>query len=106
VGELKRDKVQTSIDLRKQESMIVEKQLLEADICRLAQEEAAILLRVGKQIDGMETDLYARLLHLYYEENYTLAEIADIIHYSEDHTRHMHGYALSEFTRLYGNDII
>ena len=64
------------------------------------------MLRVGKQIDGMETDLYARILHLKYEEHKTLAEIADAINYSYDRTAHLHGFALQEFTKIYGSDIL
>ena len=106
VGELKRDKIQTSLDLRKQENMVIEKEALRAEIGRMLQSEAELLVSIGKKIDGMETGLYARILHLKYEEQRTLAEIADIIHYSYDRTAHLHGYALQEFTKIYGNDIL
>ena len=64
VGEIKQDKVQTSIKLDKQERLIVDKADLEEELQRLMYEEAALIIKIGKQIDGMEKTAYSRLLHL------------------------------------------
>lgn len=101
VGELTPDKVQTSIDLHKQENLIAEKSRLEAELGELMRKEAAILLETGKQIDQLQNTLYARILHLRYEEGYQLGAIADIIGYSYEYIRHLHGSALEAFTNQF-----
>ena len=103
VGELKADKVQTTIALDKQESMIAEKSVLEDDIQRLMYDEALLMIKIGKQIDGMGDPLHSRVLHLRYEENHPLWIVAQIVNYSYSHVRRLHGQALQAFEVKYLN---
>ncbi len=101
VGEIKQDKVQTSIKLDKQERLIVDKADLEEELQRLMYEEAALIIKIGKQIDGMEKTAYSRLLHLRYEEFMSLQTVADIMGYEYNTIRNMHGRALQLFEKKY-----
>ena len=101
VGEIKQDKVQTSIKLDKQERLIVDKADLEEELQRLMYEEAALIIKIGKQIDGMEKTAYSRLLHLRYEEFMSLQTVADIMGYEYNTIRNMHGRALQLFEEKY-----
>lgn len=97
VGEIKQDKVQTSIKLDKQERLIVDKADLEEELQRLMYEEAALIIKIGKQIDGMDNPTYSRILHLRYEENMPFIDIARMIGQKHKHTCNLHGMALKEF---------
>ena len=101
VGEIKQDKVQTSIKLDKQERLMVDKADLEEELQRLMYEEAALIIKIGKQIDGMEKTAYSRLLHLRYEEFMSLQTVADIMGYEYNTIRNMHGRALQLFEEKY-----
>ena len=101
VGELKQDKVQTSIAWDKQEKLIAEKTNLEEELQHLMYAEAIMLIQIGRQIDGMEDPLYARILHLRYEEHMSLWVIAQTLNYSYPHIRRLHGQALKAFENKY-----
>ena len=101
VGELKQDKVQTSIRLDKQESMIAQKQSLEDELQRLMYEEAALIIKIGKQIDGMENPTYSRILHLRYEESCSFEIIADKMNKDIRYIWNLHGLALKAFDDAY-----
>lgn len=104
VGEIKQDKVQTSISIDKQERLIVDKADLEDELQRLMYEEAVLIIRIGKQIDGMEDPLHAKILHLRYEEFQSLWVVAQKTNYSYSHIRRLHGQALKEFAECYLKD--
>lgn len=101
VGELTPDKVQTSIALDKQESMIAEKKILEDEIQRLMYEEAVLMIKIGRQIDQLAEPLHSRILHLRYEENQPLWIVAQSVNYSYSHIKRLHGQALLEFEKMY-----
>ena len=101
VGEMSQDKVLSSVPLDKQESMIIEKDKLENELQSLLYKEAELIINIGKQIDGMDKPEHQRLLHLRYEENKTLLEIADAMGYSYTFLRHLHGIALKDFENKY-----
>lgn len=101
VGELKQDKVMTSIRLDKQEQMMVEQADLEEELQRLMYEEAELIIKIGKQIDGMENSTYSRILHLRYEEHLNLYDITEKLGYSYIYVREMHGRALQKFADEY-----
>ena len=106
VGEIKQDKVQTSIKLDKQERLIVDKADLEDELQRLMYEEAVLIINIGRQIDGMDNPLYSRILHLRYEDFLSLWLIAQRINYSYPHTKRLHGQALLEFDKMYLQDCV
>lgn len=97
VGELKQDKVSTSICLDKQEQLIVEQADLEDELRSLMYEEAALIIKIGRQIDGMDNPTYSRILHLRYEENMQFIDIARMIGQKHKHICNLHGMALNEF---------
>ena len=103
VGELKQDKVMTSIRLDKQEQMMVEQADLEEELQSLMYEEAELIIKIGKQIDGMENSMYSRILHLRYEEHLSLYDITEKMGYSYDYVRELHGRALQKFANNYLN---
>ena len=103
VGEIKPDKVMTSVRLDKQEKLIAERVDLEDELQRLMYEEAVLMFKIGKQIDEMENPTFSRILHLRYEEHLSLCDIAEKMGYSYDRIRHVHGIALLNFERKHMN---
>ena len=101
IPDLKPDKVQTSISQDKMSKMISEKAELEDELQRLMYEEAALIIKIGKQIDALEDVRYTKLLHLRYEEGLPLWKIARMMHYEYNSIRNMHGRALLEFERQF-----
>ena len=102
VGEIKQDKVQTSISIDKQERLIVDKMALEDELQSLMYEEAVLIIKIGDQIDGMEKTEHSRLLHLRYEEGMKWRKIAEIMHYNYDYVKSdLHGNALEAFRIKY-----
>lgn len=101
VGEIKQDKVKTSIQLDKQEKLIVEQVDLEDELQLLLYEEAVLIMKIGRQIDGMDNSVFSRILHLRYEEFKPLWIVAQEINYSYPHAKRLHGQALIEFANKY-----
>ena len=101
VQSLSDDRVQTSISNDKMERMIAEKARLEDELQSLMYEEAVLIIRIGKQIDGMEKTEHSRLLHLRYEEFNSLSDVAEIMGYEYGYMRKMHGAALYAFEQKY-----
>lgn len=60
-----------------------------------------LIIKIGKQIDGMENLTYSRLLHLRYLTGLSLCKIADRLYYSYDYVRELHGHALQAFGDKY-----
>lgn len=58
--------------------------------------------RIRKQIQGMDNELYSRLLHERYINSKRLEQIAVDMNYSFGHIRNLHGRALTEFGKQYG----
>ena len=81
--------------------MIAEKARLEDELQSLMYEEAVLIIRIGKQIDGMEKTEHSRLLHLRYEEFNSLSDVAEIMGYEYGYMRKMHGAALYAFEQKY-----
>lgn len=99
------DKVRTSVSTDKMGRMIAEKITLEEELQRLLYQEAELIIRIGRQIDGLSKPEHSRLLHLKYEEHMTLREIASVMNYEYITIRKMHGAALKAFTDMYQNSI-
>lgn len=60
---------------------------------------------VADQIDDLPNATYARLLDLRYLRYMKLDKIAEAMHYSPEHTRKLHGYALLQFWETYQKEI-
>ena len=101
VPELKTDVVQSSPKKDKTEMMIVEKTRLQDEVERLMYEEACLIIKIGKQIDGLDNPIHSRILHLRYEEDLELFNIAGQLNYTYQYVRVLHGHALTAFANKY-----
>lgn len=57
-------------------------------------------LTIQEQIGMVQTELYRQVLVMRYLDGMNLERIADRLGYSDDWIRHVHGYALQEFSRM------
>ena len=53
---------------------------------------------ITRQINSLDNAVFVRLLFLRYVEYMDLPEVADVMGYSYQHARRLHGYALQSFT--------
>lgn len=92
---------------------IIDKVDLEMEIRKDVEKYIRKKNRIINQVNGMIDTRFQEILTLRYiamktedgiRKNYTLAEVADIMGYSYDHARRLHGEALMAFTRLYLNE--
>lgn len=58
------------------------------------------------QIDSMENEMYYQILFARYIEKKTFEKISDEIGYSFRNTTRLHGKALNEFEKKYGNEYL
>ena len=105
VGELKKDKVQSSTPLDKQERMITEAVVLEGEIQELYVKLQELRGRIARQIDNMENPVYSRILSLKIEGEYILRDIAKILYYNESYTRLLYRQALKAFEKEYADEL-
>ena len=105
VGELKKDKVQSSTPLDKQERMITEAVVLEGEIQELYVKLQELRGRIARQIDNMDNPVYSRILSLRIEGDYILRDIAKILYYNESYTRLLYRQALKAFEKQYANEL-
>ena len=59
--------------------------------------------RIMKQIDAIEDERFVEILLRRYVHMEKLEDIARDMNYSYDHMRHLHGFALAEFSRIHLN---
>lgn len=57
--------------------------------------------RIMKQIDAIEDERFVEILLRRYVHMEKLEDIARDMNYSYDHMRHLHGFALAEFSRIH-----
>ena len=105
VGELKKDKVQSSTPLDKQERMITEAVVLEGEIQELYVKLKELRGRIARQIDNMDNPVYSRILSLRIEGDYILRDIAKILYYNESYTRLLYRQALKAFEKQYADEL-
>lgn len=105
VGELKKDKVQSSTPLDKQERMIAEAVVLEGEIQELYVKLQELRGRIARQIDNMDNPVYSRILSLRIEGDYILRDIAKILYYNESYTRLLYRQALKAFEKQYADEL-
>lgn len=53
---------------------------------------------ITRQINSLDNAVFVRLLFLRYVEYMNLPEVADVMGYSYQHARRLHGFALQSFT--------
>lgn len=106
-GALRYDKerVQTSNTGDQMVNAIIKIVEAENEAMRLAVDLADKKQEIIERITNLDDGNYIRLLCLYYVRNYKLEEVANIMHYSFDWTRHLHKEALLAFEKKY-TDII
>ena len=100
-GEMKKDKIQTSLNLHRWEDSVVDIECLNNKLAFMINSYIAKREQIIKQIDEMEVPLHAEILRGYYLQNKSLKEIAEDKGYSHDHMRRVHGIALREFERKF-----
>lgn len=70
---------------------------LEAEIHKDILEHLILKNKIINEIQGLSNPVYIEILYKRYVEYKSLEEIAAEMRYSYEHTRRMHGYALSKF---------
>lgn len=70
---------------------------LEKEIEAECIEAEEIKLDVAARIMSIKNPLYRQILDLRYIRLMKIDQIAKMIHYSEDHTKHLHAWALEEY---------
>ena len=97
------DRVQTTPDFDKTSGKIVKILEMEEKIDKLIDEYVDKKNLIISQIDSMENETYYEILFARYIEKKTFEKIADEMGYSFRNTTRLHGKALIEFERKYGN---
>ncbi len=100
-GEMKKDKIQTSLNLHRWEDSVVDIELLNNELAIMINSYIAKREQIIRQIDEIETPLHAEILRGYYLQKKSLKQIAEENGYSHDHIRRVHGIALREFERKF-----
>lgn len=103
VQEMQDDRIQSSPVHDRLEKLVVKKTQLESELQEMIIKYTSFVLKVGKDIDGLDAPLYARLLHLRYIEGRSLRDTAQLLEYDYSYIRHIHGAALQEYTKQYLN---
>ena len=78
-------------------SIIEKKAELAQEIEAECIEAERIKLEVAEQILSVSNPVYRQILDLRYLRLMKIDQIAKMIHYSEDHTKHLHAWALEEY---------
>lgn len=102
-GEMKKDKIQTSLNLHRWEDAVVDIECLNNKLAIMINSYIAKREQIIRQIDEIETPLHAEILRGYYLQKKSLKQIAEENGYSHDHVRHAHSLALKEFDKKFLN---
>ena len=100
-GEMKKDKIQTSLNLHRWEDAVVDIECLNNKLAIMINSYIAKREQIIRQIDEIETPLHAEILRGYYLQKKSLKQIAGELHYTHEHIRRVHGIALREFERKF-----
>ena len=100
-GEMKKDKIQTSLNLHRWEDSVVDIELLNNKLAIMINSYIAKREQIIRQIDDMDLPLHVEILRGYYLQGKSLKQIAEENGYSHDHIRRVHGIALREFERKF-----
>ena len=74
----------------------------ETEVHAMVEQMTAARIRITRQIDGMDDEIYRMILERHYVNKIPLQDIADEVHYSRDAIWHKHLEALEAFERKYG----
>lgn len=96
-----KDRVQTSPSADQIPNAIIKIVEAENEAMRIAVQLADTKQEIVDKIVNMDDGNHIRLLCLYYVRKYKLEDVADIMHFSFDWTRHLHGEALKAFENKY-----
>lgn len=96
-----KDRVQTSPSADQIPNAIIKIVEAENEAMRIAVQLADTKQEIVDKIVNLDDGNHIRLLCLYYVRKYKLEDVADIMHFSYDWTKHLHGEALKEFERKY-----
>ena len=97
------DRVQTSPNFDKTSGKIVKILEMEEKIDKLIDEYVDKKNLIVSQIDSIENETYYEILFARYIEKKTFEKIADEMGYSFRNTTRLHGKALVEFEKIYGD---
>lgn len=97
------ERVQTSPDFDKMSGKIDKVLKMEGKIVKLIESYVDKKDLIISQIDTMENETYYRILFARYIENKTFEDIASEMKYSWRQIIRIHGRALQEFEKTYGN---
>lgn len=100
-GEMKKDKIQTTLNLHRWEDAVVDIECLNNKLAIMINSYIAKREQIIRQIDEIETPLHAEILRGYYLQKKSLKQIAEENGYSHDYIRRVHGIALREFERKF-----
>ena len=100
-GEMKKDKIQTTLNLHRWEDSVVDIELLNNKLAIMINSYIAKREQIIRQIDDMDLPLHVEILRGYYLQGKSLKQIAEENGYSHDHIRRVHGIALREFERKF-----
>ena len=100
-GEMKKDKIQTTLNLHRWEDSVVDIELLNNELAIMINSYIAKREQIIRQIDDMDLPLHVEILRGYYLQGKSLKQIAEENGYSHDHIRRVHGIALREFERKF-----
>ncbi len=102
-GEIKEDKIQTTLNLHRWEDAVVDIEHLNNELAIMINSYIFQRQQIMKQINEMDLPLHAEILRGYYLQGKSLKQIAEENGYSHDHVRHAHSLALKEFDKKFLN---
>lgn len=96
------ERVQTSSDFDKIGRLLSKIEKMEIALDEMIDDFVEKKSLIISQIDAMENETYYEVLFAVYIEKKTLERVSADMNYSFRHTTRIHGYALKEFEKLYG----
>ena len=102
-GEIKEDKIQTTLNLHRWEDAVVDIEHLNNELAIMINSYILQRQQIMKQINEMDLPLHAEILRGYYLQGKSLKQIAEENGYSHDDVRHAHSLALKEFDKKFLN---
>lgn len=100
------ERVQTTPNFDKIGTIVSKLDALEQKIDDLVDEFVDKRTKIISQIDGMENEAMYNILFARYVEKKTFEKISDEMNYSFRQTTRLHGKALKEFEKKYGNEYL
>lgn len=96
-GEIKKDKIQTSLNLHRWEDSVVDIECLNNKLAIMINSYIAKREQIIKQIESLNNRLYSSVLYEHYLKDKSLKQIAKEKDYTHQYIRRIHMEALKEF---------